>query len=131
MIESIVKILGRQDGETSWASHWFNVLKQPDDRRKIKTPRFGFGDPKSYKIMEGAVTRFTHNKNGAVRHGAECFNYKMPQDLDDKLLVIADSGDIDGTNRPCKYMTTEELQEFMLKKIDDGYIFPLNPKWIV
>jgi len=131
MIESIVKILGKHDGEESWASCWFEVLKELNKSRKMKTPPFGFGDPKSYKIMEGAVTRFAHNKNGAVRHGAECFNYKWPQEIDDKLLVIADSGDIDGTKRPFKYMTPEELQEFMLKKIDDGYIFPLSPKWIV
>jgi len=131
MIESIDKILARQDGETSWASRWFNVLKEPDNRRNIKMPQFGYGDPKSYKIMEGAATRFAHNKNGAVRHGAESFNYMHPQDLDDKLLVIADAGDIDGTNCSFKYMTPKELQEFMLKKIDAGYIFPLNPKWII
>lgn len=131
MIERIDKVLTTQKKNASWASHWFNVLDQPDQRRKIDMPRFGFGDPKSYEMMAGAVTRFAHNKNGAVRHGAECFNYKFPQDIDDKLLVIADSGFIDDTNRPFKYMTPSELQEFMLNQIDDGYIFPLNPKWIV
>ncbi|GFH47786.1 hypothetical protein CTEN210_04261 [Chaetoceros tenuissimus] len=131
MIESIDKVLTTQKKNASWASHWFNVLDQPDHRKKIDMPRFGFGDPKSYEMMAGAVTRFAHNKNGAVRHGAECFNYKFPQDIDDKLLVISDSGFIDDTNRPFKYMTPSELQEFMLNQIDDGYIFPLNPKWIV
>jgi hypothetical protein len=77
----------------------YNVLSAADDCCSMpKMPRFGFGDPKSYKIMVGAVARFVHNKNGAVRHGAVChgaefYNYKFPQDIDDKLLVIADTGD--------------------------------------
>ncbi|GFH47818.1 hypothetical protein CTEN210_04294 [Chaetoceros tenuissimus] len=131
MIESIDTILDEPISDRSWASYWFDVLDSSDERKKIDMPRFGFGDPKSYQIMEGAVTRFAHNKNGAVRHGAECFNYKFPQEIDDKLLVIADYGEIDGTNRPFKYMTPSELQEFMLDKLDEGFVFPLNPKWII
>ena len=110
------------------ASHWFDALDSADERKKIE---IGFGDPKSYQIIEGAVARFAHNKNGAVRHGAECFNYKFPQKIDDKLLVIADYGEIDGTDRPFKYMTPSKLQEFMLDKLDEGFVFPLNPKWII
>ncbi|GFH47816.1 hypothetical protein CTEN210_04292 [Chaetoceros tenuissimus] len=131
MIESIDGLLEKPVSDRSWASHWFDVLDKKDDRKMIDIPRFGFGDPKSYQIMEGAVMRFAHNKNGAVRHGAECFNYKFPQEIDDKLLVIADYGEIDGTNRPFKYMTPSELQEFMLDKLDEGFVFPLNPKWII
>ena len=32
---------------------------------------------------------------GAVRHGAECFNFYFPQDLDDEFLVVWD-----GAHRP-------------------------------
>jgi hypothetical protein len=27
---------------------------------------------------------------GVVRHGAECFNYYFPQEIDDEFLVISD-----------------------------------------
>ncbi|GFH43626.1 hypothetical protein CTEN210_00099 [Chaetoceros tenuissimus] len=132
MVSSIGEILDTpKEGET-WTSRWFEILDNTHKRgeKLAKVPRFGFGDPKSYQMMEGAVTRFVYNKNGAVRHGAECFNYKFPQEIDDELLVIMDSG-FDGTNRLFKYMKPEELQELMLEKIDDGFIFPINPKWIV
>ena len=35
--------------------------------------RYGFGDPKSYDLMAKAVERL--HFCGAVRHGAECFNF--------------------------------------------------------
>jgi hypothetical protein len=131
MNDRVGDILAKNKPDVSWTSRWFDVLTAADDSAMPEMPRFGFGDPKSYKIMEGAVARFVHNKNGAVRHGAECFNYKFPQDIDDKLLVIADIGDFPGSNAPFKYMSPGELQELMLTKIDDGFIFPLNPKWIL
>jgi len=36
-----------------------------------------------WKRVEDDVSRFIKNQNGAVRHGAECFNYGFPQELDD------------------------------------------------
>ena len=83
--------------------------------------------------MEGAVTRFAFNRNGAVRHGAECFNFKFPQGIDEKLLVVADRGEMDhgSSNYLFHYMTPSEVQDFMLEKLDEGFVFPLNPKWIL
>ena len=133
MIESIEEILKNpKNKEKRWSSCWFEAMRKADERSKILMPQFGFSDPKSYAIMEGAVKRFAHNRNGAVRHGAECFNYKFPQEVDDKLLVVTDRGEVDGNdNRLFKYMSPSELQEFMLEKLDDGFVFPLNPKWIL
>mmetsp|Transcript_18044 Transcript_18044/g.27280 ORF Transcript_18044/g.27280 Transcript_18044/m.27280 type:complete len:848 (-) Transcript_18044:86-2629(-) len=129
----------------SWSSHWFDILNNSNEKKKKtqkQMPRFGYGDPKSYQVMEGAVARSVHNRHGAVRHGAECFNYSFPQEIDDKLLVIADNGDFSTTNNtntnktkavPCcfAYLTPTELQKYMMKKVEDGYVFPLNPKWVV
>jgi hypothetical protein len=54
-----------------------------------KTPKYGNGDPKSYQIIQVAVSRL--QESGCVRHGAECFNWFFPQEIDDKLLVISDT----------------------------------------
>jgi len=73
----------------SWTGCWFEVLKKAAREGMYpEMPRFGFGDPKSYSIMKNAVSCLSHS--GAVRHGAECFNYYFPQDLDDEFLVVAD-----------------------------------------
>lgn len=134
MIESIEDILeNKSNKDLSWTSCWFEALTKPDKRSKVNLPRFGFSDPKTYKIMEGAVTRFAFNRNGAVRHGAECFNFKFPQGIDEKLLVVADRGEMDhgSSNYLFHYMTPSEVQDFMLEKLDEGFVFPLNPKWIL
>ena len=43
-------------------------------------PEFGFGDPTSVRLTEAVV--HTTVACGAVRHGAESFNYYFPQELD-------------------------------------------------
>jgi hypothetical protein len=68
------------------------------------------------------------SRNGAVRHGAECFNYYFPQDLDDQFLVISE--DLRGKDH-WTYMNAEEVQDFLLARIRDGYTFPLNLKWVL
>ena len=40
-------------------------------------PDFGFGDPTSYRFVEDVVSEL--KVCGAVRHGAECFNFYFPQ----------------------------------------------------
>lgn len=76
--------------------------------------------------MECAVSHL--KTNGAVRHGAECFNYYFPQDLDDDFLIVSDKlpGKVSW-----KYVNAAELRKFLLQMIDEGYTFPLNPKWIL
>lgn len=132
MVKSVGKILDTPQPNESWTGRWFEVLDgiHSSGKKLAQVPRYGFGDPKSYKIMEDGVTRFSYQKNGAVRHGAECFNYKFPQEIDDELLVIMDSG-FDGTSRPFKYVKPPELQKLMIEKIDEGFIFPINPKWVL
>lgn len=66
---------------------------------------------------------------GAVRHGAECFNFYFPQELDEELLVISEN--IPDSSVPWKYMSVEELQIFLHGQIDLGYTFPLNLKWVL
>merc|ERR1719410_2692744 len=77
LIQNIEAVLESPKTTKNWTSTWLDVLK--DNASKGFTPpvmpQFGYGDPKSYAIMEGAAARFKHNKNGAIRHGAESFNY--------------------------------------------------------
>ena len=48
--------------------------------------------------------------------------------MDDKFLVISDTlpGQV-----PWKYVDINELKEILSEKIDDGFAFPLNPKWVL
>ena len=47
-------------------------------------------------------------------------------------MIVSDSlpGVKDGAV-PWKYVGVEELQEFLLQKADEGFTFPLNPKWVL
>lgn len=110
----------------TWTCRWLDVLK----RETVKglhpeIPEYGFGDPKSYSIMEQAALRLKNT--GAVRHGSECFNYYFPQEIDDVFLLISD------TLRPVpwRYVNVQELQTILSSKIAEGFVFPLNPKWIL
>ncbi|EJK77506.1 hypothetical protein THAOC_00659 [Thalassiosira oceanica] len=125
MVNDIEKILRdcTEGKANNWTSSWLNVMKH--HARQITMPRYGFGDPKSYAIMKHAVKRL--EEFGAVRHGAECFNYYFPQELDDEFLVIG--GNLGG--RKYKYMKLSDLQEFLYGCIDLGFTFPLNPKWVL
>jgi len=59
-------------------------------------------------------------------HGAECFNYYFPQELDEEFLVIWEGF---SSVEPWKYVSEPELRGFLLDRVKDGYSFPVNPKW--
>ena len=113
----------------SWTNRWLDVLKHEKLNKEwtVHIPPLGFSDPKSNSIMKRAIYRL--RKEGAVRHGAECFNYYFPQELDQEFLIISD--DLPGTTLPWKYVDGQGLQEILKDKIDMGYTFPINPKWIL
>jgi len=126
-VTNIEAVLDQPISKDTWTKRWLEILKQAAIKGFYpKMPRFGFGDPKSYALMGKAVESL--QDTGAVRHGAECFNYYFPQDLDDEFLVVSDTlpGGV-----PWKYVGVEELQEILLQKVDEGFVFPLNPKWVL
>ena len=134
LVDNIETVLEKPCAQ-NWTQRWLDILKKSSrnesaGKADIKSvmPEYGYGDPKSYEIMKGAVARFAHNKNGAVRHGAECFNYSFPQEIDEHFLVISD--DLD---QPVawKYVKVDELQHIICTRIDEGFCCPLNPKWIL
>jgi len=121
-IDNILK--ENEEGKSNnWTASWLNTMKH--QKKHITMPKYGFGDPKSYAIMKYAVQRL--EEFGAVRHGAECFNFYFPQELDDEFLVIG--GNLGGAKY--KYMKLTELQDFLSGCIDLGFTFPLNPKWVL
>ncbi len=129
LIGQIENVLAGPRSGKNWTSRWLEVLKENSSKGfHPEVPRYGFGDPKSTAIVEGGVARFAYQRNGAVRHGAECFNYYFPQELDTHFLVISDTlpGKI-----PWKYVDAEELKAMLLEKIDEEFCFPINPKWIL
>ena len=64
---------------------------------------------------------------GAVRHGAECFNFYFPQELDAEFLVVWDGF----SNPPWKAFKEPDLRDFLMERIKDGFSFPINPVWPV
>eukprot|EP00555_Chaetoceros_dichaeta_P004371 CAMPEP_0198263138 /NCGR_PEP_ID=MMETSP1447-20131203/11543_1 /TAXON_ID=420782 /ORGANISM="Chaetoceros dichaeta, Strain CCMP1751" /LENGTH=721 /DNA_ID=CAMNT_0043951627 /DNA_START=406 /DNA_END=2571 /DNA_ORIENTATION=- len=127
LLTQIESILESPSTSKSWTSRWLEVLKESADKGFCpETPEYGYGDPKSYAIMKNVVGRL--KSNGAVRHGAECFNYGFPQELDNEFLVICDCFE---SKVPWKYVNVKELQEILLIRIDMGMVFPLSPKWIL
>jgi len=130
MIEDINDILFSPASMDSWTTRWLEVLKKKAGKcgdKKNVTPQYGYGDPKSYDMME-AVARRLEGTSGAVRHGPECFNLVFPQEIDDQFLVICDS--LSG-KVPWKYVDVHELQDILCERIDDGFAFPLNPQWVL
>lgn len=125
---------GRAMGN-NWMERWLYAsrdhLGQNNSRitgkKRPKMPQFGYGDAKSYRLMEGAVAQLA-KVDGAVRHGAECFNYVFPQEIDQTFLVISDA--LGGKVR-WKYVDSVKLHYFLSRSIDDGFAFPLNPKWVL
>eukprot|EP00986_Skeletonema_menzelii_P020904 scaffold32648_cov166-Skeletonema_menzelii.AAC.4 len=127
-VDEIEGVLDNTEKGKSWTRHWLDVKKKYafDPRFQVPVPKMGYADPRSKAMLKGAV--YSLRQNGAVRHGPECFNYSFPQQLDDKFLVISDT--LPGLV-PWKYVDIKELKEILAEKIDDGFAFPLNPKWIL
>ena len=126
-IDEIEGILASPQEEVGWTRRWLEVKKKVCfGKMHSEVPEFGFADPQSYAVMKAAVRRL--RGNGAVRHGPECFNYAFPQELDDKYLVISETlpGQV-----PWKYVDSDELIGILCDKVDEGFTFPLNPKWIL
>ena len=41
------------------------------------------------------------------------------------------SDDLPGTKLQWKYVDVKGLQDLLMQKVDEGFAFPLNPKWIL
>merc|ERR1740138_1846078 len=112
-----------------WTTRWLSVLKQANEEGfHPKIPQFGFGDATSYKLIEKVVE--ATKDSGAVRHGAECFNFTFPQELDENYLVVWE-GYTEKQGKPWDYLDEKDLRTFLLERISDGFAFPLNPVWPV
>jgi len=109
-----------------WTSRWLEVLKQENAKGYHPTlPKYGYGDPTSYRLIGDIVAETS--PCGAVRHGAECFNFYFPQELDDEYLVIWEGF----PDKPWEYKHEELLRAFLVDRIKEGFAFPLNPVWPV
>jgi len=118
-------ILGSLDHQ-SWNSRWLEVLAKENERGFHPViPKFGFGDPTSYRLIQDVIAETA--PCGAVRHGAECCNLYFPQELDDEYLIVWQGFE----GKPWDYTTEAGLRDFLLKRVHEGYTFPLNPVWPV
>jgi len=89
-----------------------------------RDPSIWFGDPTSYRLIEGVVKATCDS--GAVRHGAECFNFYFPQELDAEYLIVWDGYK---KEPPWEYVSEDGLREFLIARAKEKYDFPLNPVW--
>lgn len=116
----------------SWSTRWLEVLaKEAMHPNKAcmhqeHWPKYGFGDPTSYSVMEKLSLQM--KDTGGVRHGAECFNFYFPQELDDEYLIIWEGF---GEKKPWKYVSEPDTRKFLMERIGEGYSFPVNPAWPV
>merc|ERR1712045_540743 len=83
----------------------------------------GFGDPTSIRLIQDVIK--ATQECGAIRHGSECFNWGLPQEMEDDFLVVWDGFD----DKPWRYKTQEQLLEFLLTRCNEGFSFPLHPGW--
>jgi len=122
-LDQSLEILRTPSG-LGWGARWLKVLRIANAKGyHPKSPPLGNGDRHSYRLTEDVCE--TTLDSGAVRHGAECFNFYFPQELDNNYLVLAKGIE------PWAYMNEAELREFLLARIQQGYTFPLNPVWPV
>merc|ERR1719316_351151 len=102
-----------------WTSRWLDVLKKENERGfHPKFPKYGYGDATSYKYIADIVE--VCQGSGAVRHGAECFNFYFPQELDDEYLIIWS----EFPEKPWKYVSEPELRHFLIDRVGNGFSFP-------
>jgi len=120
--EDILQTLDHQ----SWNSRWLEVLAKENERGfHPAIPKYGFGDPTSYRLIQDVIAETA--PCGAVRHGAECCNLYFPQELDDEYLIVWQGFE----GKPWDYTTEVGLRDFLLKRVYEGFVFPLNPVWPV
>mmetsp|Transcript_10652 Transcript_10652/g.24232 ORF Transcript_10652/g.24232 Transcript_10652/m.24232 type:complete len:1128 (-) Transcript_10652:48-3431(-) len=124
-VEESAKILEAPQHST-WTSCWIDRMRSDTARAEVEIPPYGFGDPTSYGLIDGAIKSTIDC--GAVRHGAECFNFLFPQELDECYLVVWDGFQTEKL-KPWDYKREPELRQFLLERVQDGYTFPLNPVW--
>ena len=120
-----------------WTGHWLRVIKAAEDSgfHPSYPSKFGFGEVTSTRLISDVVDATA--SCGAVRHGAECFNFWFPQELDKDYLIVwdgfAEAGWTPMTGQPGKVpwqaAKEPELRQFLLERAREGYSFPLNPIW--
>jgi len=113
----------KRKSPSSWTTTWLEVTKAADYHPEM--PEYGFGDPTSQSLIKSIVQATADS--GAVRHGAECFNFAFPQELDSEFLIIWENF----PDKPWGYFDEDDLRKFLLQRIKEGYCMPLNPVWVV
>jgi CRP-like cAMP-binding protein len=125
MLEQAEQIMQTPD-HNPWTVRWLDVIKKEGERGfHPKFPKYGYGDPTSERFVIDVISCTTDC--GAVRHGAECFNYFFPQELDEEYLLVWDGF----PSKPWAYKDEKGMREFLMARLEDGYCFPMNPLWPV
>mmetsp|Transcript_70645 Transcript_70645/g.133260 ORF Transcript_70645/g.133260 Transcript_70645/m.133260 type:complete len:556 (+) Transcript_70645:79-1746(+) len=102
-----------------WTVRWQQLLKDTPPQSP------GMGDSVSARLFGDLINETS--ESGAFRGVGECWNYGLPQEFDDDYLVIWHGF----TEKPWEYVTLAGLQQFLMDRIGESYVFPMNPVWPV
>jgi hypothetical protein len=124
-LERTQEILANPD-DNSWTGRWLDILHDLAEQGEHHDfPPYGYGDATTVFIVKESTRALS--ESGGIRHGAECFNYHFPQELDDEFMIVWDQFD----DEPFRYQKENDLREFLLCRAKEGYSFPINPVWPV
>lgn len=113
--DSVQNIMG-------WNRCWLKTLRVANSQGfHPVTPPYGNGDDTSYRLTRDVIE--ATKDSGAVRHGAECFNFYFPQELDKEYLIIWEKFDT------WDYKDEVGLRKFLFERMAEGYTFPIHPVW--
>ena len=85
-VNQIGEILDSRPTADTWTVRWLEILKRESKNGlNPDIPEYGFGDPKSYAIMEQTAKRLIDT--GAVRHGMECL-YVQTTKREESLCLL-------------------------------------------
>jgi hypothetical protein len=116
--------LSKTSSEAPWTQRWLQILFS-GGAPQPRIPFYGFSDPISYNLIAQIVS--ATSSFGAVRHGAECFNFYFPQELDQEYLIVWNGFE----GKAWEYASEPELRSFLVERVQDGFVFPLNPVWLI
>lgn len=122
-VERTEEIL-RSPQAAGWTERWLTVLHDLAEKGEHHDlPECGYGDDTSIDIIRHKIEFL--KDSGSIRHGAECFNFHFPQELDEEYLVISEGFSPENW----KYLTEPDVRMFLIQRATEGYTFPLNPVW--
>lgn len=108
-----------------WTNRWQQILKSADkgDLHQQMCESRIMGDATSSGILADLVDAAAETK--AVSGRADCWNFWCPYELSSEFLVVWEGF----KDKPWEYMAQPTLQQFLIERAGEDFVFPVNPVW--